>query len=328
VNISLGECSANLPQFYHKEESLSIIESIGSGDSSDPGLCTLPYSLYFLRSLHPLEFFSPETSGPPPAGAQAKDSEPPEEWGLYIERSWAPWTRKFFSVCLIAGMCRLFAFTLQHSGVINDAVFCSILLTFSVVYLIVIIPNFATRCTHENFWFTLAWARIFDYFLSVGKNALYYQSFRDPLELSRVLSARALAAVGASFFAGLLFTVYGDPMAFATGVNVLLEDDRKVIFDMVMRLVILSGSSKTQHLMTTTVQHSIVYTLLLILAASVIETSKVLITRSIQLGLECQLILSLAYGIALWWIVFIPRGRIYWDPKMQYFLEEFPKLMG
>jgi hypothetical protein len=111
------------------------------------------------------------------------------EWGVYIERVWAPWAINFYCICLMAGAHRLAALILQHSGHIDDAVKFSLLQTITALST----PIFIS----DEFWFVLKWIQTCasNYMPFVGQDALYYLSISIPLRIPNVLLTRISTAI-------------------------------------------------------------------------------------------------------------------------------------
>jgi hypothetical protein len=196
VNISFEEHIANVLQFCHNNGNLSILESRGPEDHSDSDLAAVPDSLYFWKTLRPLKrIFQENISGPLRGGAVANHGlKSPEEWewGVYIERVWAPWTINFFCICLVAGVYRLAAFILQHSGHIDDAVEFSLLHTMTALSILIF--------TGDEFLSVLEWIHtcVSNYMPFAGQNAVYNWPFSIPLRIPNVLPARISTAIGAT----------------------------------------------------------------------------------------------------------------------------------
>jgi hypothetical protein len=125
-----------MSQFYHEEGRLSILESRCPGDSTDEYLRNIPDSLCVLRSLQPLDCFTPNRLGTQCSTSQASaDPKPLEEWGIYVERGWDPWITIAvgpFNIYLVALETRLAAMALQYFEVVHDSTSCSLLLMFVI----------------------------------------------------------------------------------------------------------------------------------------------------------------------------------------------------
>lgn len=160
-----------MSQFHHEEGSLSILESRCPGDSTDEYLRKIPDSVCVLRSLQPLDSFTPNRLGTQYSTSQAStDPEPLEYWGIYVERGWDPWITMAmgpFNIYLVALEARLAAMALQYFKMAHDSTSCSLLLMFSD-YLVFLLPMHAAlktrhdvRIRPEDFWMAFAWVRAF-----------------------------------------------------------------------------------------------------------------------------------------------------------------------
>jgi hypothetical protein len=180
-------------QFCHNNGNLSILESRGSEVHSDSDLAAVPDSLYFWKILPPLKMlFLEDISGPLHGGAVANHcSTSPEEWewGVYIERVRAPWAINFFFICLVAGVHRIAALILQHSGHIDDAVEFSLLQTMTALSILIF------SC--DEFLFVLEWIHtcVSNYMPFIGQDALSDWSLSTPLRIPDVLPGRISTAI-------------------------------------------------------------------------------------------------------------------------------------
>jgi hypothetical protein len=143
-----------MSQFHYEEGSLSIIESRCPGDSTDEYLRNIPDSLCVLRSLQPLDSFTPNGLGTQYSTSQASTNlEPLEDWGIYVERGWDPWITIAvgpFNIYLVALETRLAAMALQYFQVVHDYTLCSLLLMF-LYYLVFLLPMLAASNTRDDF---------------------------------------------------------------------------------------------------------------------------------------------------------------------------------